>query len=92
MFLCVVQAKQDQIGSLLSQADNQVSTQQFYGDVYAAMAKSLGQAWQDLTKQMQTRQKLLDQAVEFYQGAKRVGPDFSFQQALVIFIWGQRTV
>ncbi|XP_041477901.1 uncharacterized protein LOC121425834 isoform X6 [Lytechinus variegatus] len=64
-------AKQDQIGSLLTQADNQVSTQQFYGDVYAAMAKSLGQAWKDLTRQMETRQKLLDQAVDFYRGAKQ---------------------
>ncbi|XP_071495752.1 uncharacterized protein [Diadema antillarum] len=70
-------AKQDQIGSLLSQADNQVSTQQFYGDVYAAMAKSLGEAWRDLGRQMETRQQLLNQAVDFYQAAQKYNDKLS---------------
>ena len=60
------------MNSLLTQADFLVSTQQFYEDVYEAMAQSLGEAWKDLNLQLEERRQLLDQAVAFHQNAAEV--------------------
>ncbi|XP_071940991.1 triple functional domain protein-like [Antedon mediterranea] len=68
-----IASRQQQINALLTQGDNLVSTQQFYNDVYEAMAQSLGEAWQDLNKQLQDRRNLLDEAINFYQ----LSEDFS---------------
>lgn len=57
----------------MTQADFTVSTQQFYNDVYEAMAQSLGEAWKGLNKQLADRGKLLDESVGFYQRGKEVG-------------------
>ena len=56
----------------MTQADFTVSTQQFYGDVYEAMAQSLAEAWRGLNKQLADRGKLLDESVAFHQNAKEV--------------------
>ncbi|XP_033111497.1 triple functional domain protein-like [Anneissia japonica] len=62
-----IAARQQQINALLTQGDHLVSTEQFYSDVYEAMSQSLGEAWQDLNRQLQDRRNLLDEATDFYQ-------------------------
>ncbi|PIK60931.1 hypothetical protein BSL78_02105 [Apostichopus japonicus] len=67
-----IAAKQPEIAALLSQADFNISTQQFYNDVYEAMAHSLGEAWRDLNRLLEKRKQLLDDAVNFHKNIKDV--------------------
>jgi hypothetical protein len=66
------QQKQQQISELLSKADDLATQQQTGGEVYHAMAESLGEAWKDLNAQLDLRRMLLDQSLAFHQSAKDV--------------------
>lgn len=73
MFLiALLKAKQPEIAALLSQADFNISTQQFYNDVYEAMAHSLGEAWRDLNRLLEKRKQLLEDAVNFHKNINDV--------------------
>lgn len=65
------QSKQEQISELLTRADDLVTKQQTCNEVYAAMAESLGKAWQDLQGILARRGRLLELTVHFYRGARR---------------------
>lgn len=71
-FISAHQAKQPEIAALLSQADFNISTQQFYNDVYEAMAHSLGEAWRDLNRLLEKRKQLLADAVNFHRNIRDV--------------------
>ncbi|XP_074642495.1 uncharacterized protein LOC141899810 [Tubulanus polymorphus] len=62
--------KQRQITELLARADTLVAEQRTPTEVYEAMAQSLGEAWKDLTNQLDYRRVLLDQSIAFHQSAK----------------------
>ena len=58
---------------LLARADDLATQNKSYQEVYAAMAKSLGEAWKDLNKQLECRKMLLDQSIAFHESAAMVG-------------------
>lgn len=70
--IALPKAKQPEIAALLSQADFNISTQQFYNDVYEAMAHSLGEAWRDLNRLLEKRKQLLEDAVNFHKNINDV--------------------
>jgi len=67
-----IQAKQDHITELLTRADDLVTQQQSYNEVYEAMARSLGEAWKELNLQLEGRRILLNQAIRYHTIAARV--------------------
>jgi trehalose/maltose hydrolase-like predicted phosphorylase len=67
-----LQAKQDQITELLTRADDLVSQQKSYNEVYEAMARSLGEAWKELNLQLEGRRNLLNQAIRYHTLSGRV--------------------
>ncbi|CAF5118004.1 unnamed protein product, partial [Rotaria magnacalcarata] len=64
-------AKQDNITELLTRADDLVTQQKSYNEVYEAMARSLGEAWKELNLQLEGRRNLLNQAIRFHTIAVR---------------------
>jgi len=67
-----IQAKQDHITELLTRADDLVTQQKSYNEVYEAMARSLGEAWKELNLQLEGRRNLLNQAIRYHTIAARV--------------------
>ncbi|CAF4367116.1 unnamed protein product, partial [Rotaria magnacalcarata] len=66
-----LKAKQDNITELLTRADDLVTQQKSYNEVYEAMARSLGEAWKELNLQLEGRRNLLNQAIRFHTIAVR---------------------
>nr|UEK51414.1 titin-like protein 1 [Parasacculina yatsui] len=64
--------KEMPISELMEQADALISSQQHKADVYAAMAKSLGFAWADLNRQLQTKRRILQLSVQFHRQAENL--------------------
>lgn len=60
-----LQSKQSPVEELLRQADQLISTQKPRAEVYAAMADTLGQAWQDVNSLLQLQKQILDHNVLF---------------------------
>lgn len=50
---------------LLRQADQMISTQKSKAEVYAAMAETLGLAWQDVNQLLERRKEILEWNVSF---------------------------
>jgi trehalose/maltose hydrolase-like predicted phosphorylase len=67
-----IQAKQDNITELLTRADDLVTQQKSYNEVYEAMARSLGEAWKELNLQLEGRRNLLNQAIRYHTISARV--------------------
>jgi trehalose/maltose hydrolase-like predicted phosphorylase len=68
-----IQAKQDNITELLTRADDLVTQQKSYNEVYEAMARSLGEAWKELNLQLEGRRIVLNQAIRYHTISARVG-------------------
>ncbi|CAF1047343.1 unnamed protein product [Adineta ricciae] len=66
-----LKAKQDHITELLTRADDLVTQQKSYNEVYEAMARSLGEAWKELNLQLEGRRNLLNQAIRYHTIAAR---------------------
>lgn len=67
MSSCVpLQSKQSPVEELLRQADQLISTQGARAEVYAAMAESLGAAWKDVNRHLDTRKRVLDLNVDYH--------------------------
>ncbi|CAF0743307.1 unnamed protein product [Adineta steineri] len=66
-----LKAKQDHITELLTRADDLVTQQKSYNEVYEAMARSLGEAWKELNLQLEGRRNLLNQAIRYHTIANR---------------------
>ena len=66
------QLKQKEVVELLARADSQANENRSYQDVYAAMAASLREAWNDLNAQLDYRKMLLDQSIAFHESAVQV--------------------
>ncbi|UJR28306.1 hypothetical protein I4U23_009551 [Adineta vaga] len=66
-----LKAKQDHITELLTRADDLVTQQRSYNEVYEAMARSLGEAWKELNLQLEGRRNLLNQAICYHTIAAR---------------------
>lgn len=56
----------------MTRADDLVTQQKSYNEVYEAMARSLGEAWKELNLQLEGRRNLLNQAIRFHTVAARV--------------------
>jgi hypothetical protein len=56
----------------LTRADDLVTQQKSYNEVYEAMARSLGEAWKELNLQLEGRRNLLNQAIRYHTIAARV--------------------
>lgn len=54
----------------MRQADQLISTQRPRAEVYAAMAESLGRAWQDVNQLLELRKQILDLNVLFWERAE----------------------
>lgn len=67
-----IQAKQDNITELLTRADDLVTQQKSYNEVYEAMARSLGEAWKELNLQLEGRRNLLNQTIRYHTMSARV--------------------
>jgi hypothetical protein len=67
-----IQAKQDNITELLTRADDLVTQQKSYNEVYEAMARSLGEAWKELNLQLEGRRIVLNQAIRYHTISARV--------------------
>lgn len=63
------QNKQSPVEELLRQADQLISTQRPRAEVYAAMAESLGKAWQDVNQHLELRKQILDLNVLYWERA-----------------------
>jgi trehalose/maltose hydrolase-like predicted phosphorylase len=72
LIIDTIQAKQDNITDLLTRADDLVTQQKSYNEVYEAMARSLGEAWKELNLQLEGRRNLLNQAIRYHTIAARV--------------------
>ncbi len=56
----------------MTRADDLVTQQKSYNEVYEAMARSLGEAWKELNLQLEGRRNLLNQAIRYHTIAARV--------------------
>ncbi|XP_017775027.1 PREDICTED: titin [Nicrophorus vespilloides] len=61
-----LQNKQSPVEELLRQADQLIATQKPRAEVYAAMAESLGKAWQDVNVHLELRKVILDLNVQYH--------------------------
>lgn len=56
----------------MTRADDVVSQQKSYNEVYEAMARCLGEAWKELNLQLEGRRNLLNQAIRYHTMCERV--------------------
>lgn len=56
----------------MTRADDLVTQQKSYSEVYEAMARSLGEAWKELNVQLEGRRNLLNQALRYHTITGRV--------------------
>lgn len=56
----------------MTRADDLVTQQKSYNEVYEAMARSLGEAWKELNLQLEGRRNLLNQAIRYHTISARV--------------------
>lgn len=66
---------------LLRQADQLISTQKPRAEVYAAMAESLGRAWNDINGHLENRKILLDLNVQYHTRAQEFFDSMSALEA-----------
>ena len=61
---------------MLTRADDLVTQQRTYSEVYEAMARSLGEAWKELNLQLEGRRNLLNQALRYHTISGRVSLEY----------------
>ncbi|XP_065160451.1 titin-like isoform X4 [Atheta coriaria] len=76
-----IQNKQSPVDELLRQADQLISTQKPRAEVYAAMAESLGRAWNDINGHLENRKILLDLNVQYHTRAQEFFDSMSALEA-----------
>lgn len=65
---------------MLTRADDLVTQQRSYSEVYEAMARSLGEAWKELNLQLEGRRNLLNQALRYHTITARVNLEYSLHE------------